>query len=60
MMLQKSVVSTVDGGFAVIGYTQSLDGDITDKATENYDFWMLKFNSEVQLEWNKNLWWIWR
>ena len=49
----KSVVSTVDGGFAVIGYTQSLDGDITDKATENYDFWMLKFNSEVQLEWNK-------
>jgi len=49
----KSVVSTVDGGFAVLGYTQSLDGDITDKATENYDFWMLKFDSEAQLEWNK-------
>ena len=49
----KSVVSTVDGGFAVLGYTQSLDGDITDKATEDYDFWMLKFNSEAQLEWNK-------
>ncbi|MCO4815412.1 MAG: hypothetical protein KC454_11910, partial [Flavobacteriales bacterium] len=49
----KSVVSTADGGFAVLGYTQSLDGDITDKATEDYDFWMLKFNSEVQLEWNK-------
>ena len=41
----KSVISTVDGGFAVLGYTQSLDGDITDKATENYDFWMLKFDS---------------
>ena len=49
----KSVISTVDGGFAVLGYTQSLDGDITDKATENYDFWMLKFDSEAQLEWNK-------
>jgi len=49
----KSVVSTVDGGFAVLGYTQSLDGDITDKATENYDFWILKFDSEAQLEWNK-------
>ena len=49
----KSVISTVDDGFAVLGYTQSLDGDITDKATENYDFWMLKFDSEAQLEWNK-------
>ena len=49
----KSVVSTLDGGFAVLGYTQSIDGDITDKATEDYDFWMLKFDSEAQLEWNK-------
>ena len=38
----KSVVSTLDGGFAVLGYTQSIDGDVTDKATEDYDFWMLK------------------
>ena len=49
----KSVVSTLDGGFAVLGYTQSIDGDVTDKATEDYDFWMLKFDSEAQLEWNK-------
>ena len=36
----KSVVATTDGGFAVLGYTQSMDGDVTGKTTENYDFWV--------------------
>ena len=49
----KSVVATSDGGFAVLGYTQSMDGDVTGKTTENYDFWVLKFNSDALLEWNK-------
>ena len=49
----KSVVATSDGGFAVLGYTQSIDGDVTGKTTENYDFWVLKFNSDALLEWNK-------
>jgi hypothetical protein len=49
----KSVVATSDGGFAVLGYTQSMDGDVTGKTTENYDFWVLKFNSEALLEWTK-------
>ena len=49
----KSVIATSDGGFAVLGYTQSMDGDVTGKNNENYDFWVLKFNSEAQLEWNK-------
>lgn len=49
----KSVISTSDGGFAVLGYTQSMDGDVTGKSSENYDYWMLKFNSEALLEWNK-------
>lgn len=49
----KSVVATLDGGFAVLGYTQSIDGDVTGKTTENYDFWVLKFNSDALLEWNK-------
>ena len=49
----KSVVATTDGGFAVLGYTQSMDGDVTGKTTENYDFWILKFNSDALLEWNK-------
>ena len=49
----KSVVATTDGGFAVLGYTQSMDGDVIGKTTENYDFWVLKFNSDALLEWNK-------
>ena len=49
----KSVIATSDGGFAVLGYTQSMDGDVTGKSSENYDYWMLKFNSETLLEWNK-------
>ena len=49
----KSVIATSDGGFAVLGFTQSTDGDVSGKYSENYDFWVLKFNSEAQLEWNK-------
>ena len=45
--------STATRGFAVLGYTQSMDGDVTGKSSENYDYWMLKFNSEALLEWNK-------
>ena len=49
----QSVIATLDGGFAVIGYTQSMDGDVSDKLDESFDFWVLKFNSEANLEWNK-------
>jgi len=49
----QSVVVTSDGGFAILGYTQSSDGDITDKNNESFDFWILKFNAEAQLQWNK-------
>lgn len=49
----QSVIATSDGGFAVFGYTQSNDGDITDKTDSSFDFWLLKFNSSALLEWNK-------
>ena len=49
----KSVIATSDGGFAILGYTQSIDGDVTEKSSENYDYWMLKFDSEALLEWTK-------
>ncbi len=49
----QSIVSTLDGGYAVLGFTQSMDGDITDKTNESYDYWLLKFNSESELQWNK-------
>ena len=49
----KSIVATLDGGYAVLGFTQSMDGDITDKGDESFDYWVLKFNAEDELEWNK-------
>lgn len=49
----QSVTSTNDGGYAVLGYTQSMDGDITDKQNESFDYWLLKFNSENTLQWSK-------
>ena len=47
------VKSTNDGGYIVMGYTQSMDEDITDKQNESFDFWVLKFDSENILQWSK-------
>jgi len=49
----QSVTNTDDGGYAVLGYTQSSDGDVTDKTDDSFDFWLLKFNAESQMQWNK-------
>ena len=49
----ETVIKTSDGGYAVVGYTQSMDGDVTDKSDESYDAWLLKFDSDNNLLWNK-------
>ncbi|MBC3845891.1 hypothetical protein H8K90_05840 [Winogradskyella echinorum] len=49
----QSVVATTDGGYAILGFTQSMDGDITDKQNESFDYWVLKFNAEDELQWQK-------
>ncbi|MGK0324778.1 MAG: hypothetical protein ACJA2M_000218 [Polaribacter sp.] len=48
-----SIVATNDGGYAVLGYTQSSDFDIIDKSNESFDFWVMKFSSKDKLLWNK-------
>ena len=48
-----AVIKTIDGGYAVLGATQSTDGDITDKLNESFDFWVLKFNADDTLLWSK-------
>ena len=50
----QSIVATMDGGYAVLGFTQSMDGDITDKQNESFDYWVLKFNAEDELQWQKS------
>lgn len=49
----QSVVATADGGYAILGFTQSMDGDITDKQDESFDYWVMKFNANNELEWQK-------
>ncbi|WP_452220623.1 hypothetical protein [Lacinutrix salivirga] len=49
----QSVKKTIDGGYIILGFTQSNDQDITDKQDESYDYWILKFNAQNQLEWSK-------
>lgn len=49
----QSVVATLDGGYAILGYTQSINGDITDKNEDSFDYWLLKFNKTNQLLWSK-------
>ncbi len=49
----QSVVSTTDGGYAILGFTQSNDGDITDKQDESFDYWVLKFDAQDNLQWQK-------
>lgn len=49
----QAVKKTSDGGFIVLGFTQSNDGDVTGKTNDSYDVWVLKYDSESQLEWTK-------
>lgn len=49
----QSVVATNDGGYAVLGYTQSNDLDITDKLDTSFDFWLLKYDAQNNIQWQK-------
>lgn len=50
-----SMTRTNDGNFAAIGFTKSTDGDITDKTTSDADYWVVKFNDELDLIWSRTL-----
>ncbi|MFS4466359.1 hypothetical protein [Maribacter sp. 2210JD10-5] len=49
----QSIIKTTDGGYAVLGYTNSLDGDILDKDLPVNDYWLLKLDAEGNMVWNK-------
>ncbi|MDC1259887.1 hypothetical protein N8091_04080, partial [Flavobacteriaceae bacterium] len=49
----QAVTKTTDGGYAILGYTQSKDGDITNKSNESYDYWVIKYDATNQLQWQK-------
>ena len=49
----QAVIKTIDGGYAILGFSNSTDGDLQDKTTAVNDYWLLKLDAEGKLEWNK-------
>jgi hypothetical protein len=56
--LVKHVRPTLDGGFIVVGVSQSIDGDVTghhNPAVMNNDIWVVKIDSFGVMEWEQSL-----
>ena len=51
--IANAVIKTADGGFAIIGNTQSTDGDFTGKTREGSDLFLMKLDANGKLEWTK-------
>jgi len=49
----QAIIKTEDGGYAILGYANSIDGDIADKSLAVNDYWLLKLDIDGNLEWNK-------
>ena len=47
-----SLLQSGDGGFVLAGYSNSIDGDLTD-SHGNYDAWVVKLDDEGNLQWQK-------
>jgi len=48
-----AITETSDGNIAVLGFTQSNDGDVTGKPTTDSDYWLLKLDTEFNIIWQK-------
>ncbi len=49
----QAIIATTDGGYAILGFSNSMDGDIVGKTTAVNDYWLLKLDAAGNLEWNK-------
>lgn len=49
----QSVAKTNDGGYVVLGYSQSNDFDIQDKSDTSFNFWVTRFSSQHAIIWSK-------
>jgi hypothetical protein len=49
----QAIIATSDGGYAILGFSNSMDGDIVGKTTAVNDYWLLKLDAAGNLEWNK-------
>ncbi len=49
----QAIISSSDGGYAIFGYSNSMDGDLVGKTTDVNDYWLLKLDVDGHLQWNK-------
>ena len=49
----RSIIATRDGGLAILGFSESTDGDLSDKATAVNDYWLLKLDAAGNREWTR-------
>jgi len=49
----QATVATLDGGFIAIGHTQSSDFDVATKTNNSFDYWVIKFDENNNIEWSK-------
>ena len=47
------IIALGDGGYLLVGTTNSVDGDITDKATTDNDIWVVKVDGNGTLVWSR-------
>jgi len=55
--IAKMIVATIDNGFAIVGYTESDDGDVVGNhsagANVTFDIWVVKIDSLGNKQWSK-------
>ena len=49
----QNIITTTDGGFAIVGFNASADGDATTNAGF-FDHWLIKLNANGDIEWQKS------
>ncbi len=49
----QDIITTTDGGYVALGYSQSVDGDITDNSEQVNKYWLVKTDSEGTIQWSK-------
>ncbi len=49
----QAIITTNDGGYAVLGFSNSTDGDLNGKTIAVNDYWLLKLDTDGNIEWTK-------
>ncbi len=49
----RSVVETLDGGYAVLGFSNSTDGDLQGKSSQVNDYWLFKTDRNGNAIWSR-------